>query len=200
MWLVCYMQNNNNNNKDKRRQQQYTLPSWNLSSARLASESLLAEAARSRHLSSDEPQHSADIKVLQQNKHYMWKIAYMFANTYHLEVEKLVSFCESVMRRNMETSKLFIFVDFNFLVKPCFPFHDAEFKLLWSVKHFLHAIKLLKRTKSHELAYDISCKKQSHQVWAFLITDEAIVRRITFKRWFLMAESYLYCNNHSSFN
>ena len=67
------MQNNNNNNNDKRRQQQYTLPSWNLSSARLASESLLAEAARSRHLSSDEPQYSADIKVLQQIKHYMWK-------------------------------------------------------------------------------------------------------------------------------
>ena len=116
----------------------------------------------------------------------------MFANTYHLEVEKLVSFCESVMRRNMEMSKLLIFVDFNFLVKPCFPFHDAEFKLFWSVKPFLHGkIKLLKRTKSHELAHDVSCKKQSHKVWAFLITDRAIVRRITLKRCFWMAESYL---------
>ena len=108
------------------------------------------------------------------------------------------------MRRNMKMTKLLIFVDFNFLVKPCFSFHNAEFKLLRSIKHFLHAkIKLWKRTKSHELAYDLSYKKQSHWVWAFWITDEAIVRRIsTF--WcpssgdFSWLRVYLYCNNHLS--
>ena len=53
-----------------------------------------------------------------------------FEITYHFEVDKLVSCLEFVMRWNTEVGKLFVFVDFDCLVKPCILFDYAELELL----------------------------------------------------------------------